>query len=383
MTTIEDQLSPGRVIRGKYRIERCLGAGGMGMVLEAFHVQLDRRVAIKVLHASLREHSELTMRFMREGQAAARIEGPHVAKVLDVDQLDDGTPFLVMEMLEGSDLSTVRKSGVPLSVSDAVDYVLQASQAIDEAHSQGIIHRDLKPANLFLAKKRDGDLIVKVLDFGISKLSTGLNGSEPSMTRTSLVMGSAEYMSPEQMLSTRDVDARTDIWALGAVLYELLTARPPFLGENMTQVCAMVMSQPIISPRMFRPELPENLEKVILTCLQKDRGERYPDVKGFARALLLCLADLENEVPATTPLAQQPGLPSPITRSSHPFPMGPATEALPVRVSSLPPLLNRPAAAPLDRQTAVSGLDTGQRIGLDTNVPVASSAPIQGWTSGS
>ncbi|MBI4954638.1 MAG: protein kinase [Myxococcales bacterium] len=349
MTT---ELQPGTVLREKYRVERVLGKGGMGVVLEARHVELDRRVAIKVLHAELRAHAELVERFLREGRAASKIEGEHVARVLDVDRLPDGTPFIVMEYLEGHDLSSVRRARQPLPVAEAVSYVLQACEAIAQAHRAGIIHRDLKPANLFLTELHDGTSKIKVLDFGISKTLGPLDGSEPSMTRTTLVMGSVEYMSPEQMLSTRDVDLRTDIWALGAVLFELVTAQVPFPGETMTQVCALVMSRPAPSPRTLRPDLPERLEQVILRCLDKVRERRFASIAELASALEACLpGPAASLLPVTSwepdgAWRQESGSPPPPHRTAAP----PDGAALP-RPPAAP---DRPVSAPAPLTAAVA-----------------------------
>jgi len=371
MTT---ELEPGSLLRGKYRVVRLLGQGGMGRVIEAQHLDLDRRVAVKVLHPELRSNSDLVDRFLREGRAAAKIEGEHVARVLDVDRLDDGTPFLVMEFLEGHDLSVVRRSRSPLPIADAIEYVLQACTAIKEAHERGIIHRDIKPANLFLTRSRLGAPCVKVLDFGISKVSGPLDGSEPSLTKTSLVMGSAEFMSPEQMLSTRNVDVRTDIWALGVVLYELLTALPPFVGENMTQVCAMVMSQSPPTPRSLRPEISELLECVVLRCLEKDRTARFPTVAALVSALVLARAASPERAPhaaAPTPRMSPSGAPlSPFLPGSDSV-AGPATAILPEtdpQVRALADSARQMAAQSEQHQrhspTALSG--------SLTNVPVSS-----------
>jgi len=293
---------------------------------------------------------------------------------LDVDRLDDGTPFLVMEFLEGHDLSAVRRSRSPLPIADAIEYVLQACTAIKEAHERGIIHRDIKPANLFLTRSRLGAPCVKVLDFGISKVSGPLDGSEPSLTKTSLVMGSAEFMSPEQMLSTRNVDVRTDIWALGVVLYELLTALPPFVGENMTQVCAMVMSQSPPTPRSLRPEVSELLECVVLRCLEKDRTARFSTVSALVSALVAARAASSVEAPQTA--APTPRM-SPSGRPPSPFlpasdsDAGPATAILPETDPELRALAAsaRQMAAQSEQQqrnspTALSG--------SSTNVPVSS-----------
>jgi serine/threonine-protein kinase len=275
----------GDVIRQKYRVDHVLGEGGMGVVVAAWHLRLEQHVAIKFLRPAMLAHPQVVERFLREARAASKIESDHVARVLDVDTLDDGTPFMVMEHLDGSDLSHVRREGAPLPVDEAVRYVLEACEAIAEAHGAGIVHRDLKPANLFLARRRDGRTRIKVLDFGISKLQSRPGASDVGMTHESQVMGSIEYMSPEQMLSSRDVDARTDIWAIGVVLYELCTGRVPFPGNTLTEVCALVMSRQPPPPSLYRPDLPPALEAVILRCLVKDRGQRLETIGALVEAL--------------------------------------------------------------------------------------------------
>ncbi|MGC4092807.1 MAG: serine/threonine-protein kinase [Polyangiaceae bacterium] len=255
------QVKPGEVIAGKYRIERVLGEGGMGVVVEALHVQLDERVAIKFLLPQALGNEEAMARFAREARAAVKIKSEHVARVSDVGVLESGAPYMVMELLQGQDLAALVHGSGPLPIGDAVDFLLQASEAIAEAHALGIVHRDLKPANLFMTCRADGSPCVKVLDFGISKVTTaGGSGSDLGMTRTHAIMGSPLYMSPEQMASTRNVDARADIWALGTILYELLTGRVPFQADTMPQLCGMILQEAVPPPRNLRPDLPPGLE---------------------------------------------------------------------------------------------------------------------------
>ena len=295
---METALTPGSVIKGKYRVEHVLGAGGMGTVVAAVHLDLREHVALKFLLPEFAQNSEIVERFLREARAALKIKGEHVARVMDIDRLDDGTPFLVMEFLAGHDLSSVRSSGRPLPLAEAVTYVAQAAEAIAEAHKLGIVHRDLKPANLFLTRRSDGFPCVKVLDFGISKV--GIEG-EVGVTKTSTVMGTAEYMSPEQMRSARDVDGRADIWALGVILYELTTARMPFPGETITEVCARVFTEVPSPPSSLRSEVPPALEAVILRCLERDRGRRYQTANELIadlRALAMNAAAVGHLAPA-------------------------------------------------------------------------------------
>ena len=277
-------MAPGDIIKGKYLVERVLGEGGMGVVLAARHLALGQRVAIKILRPSLYVAPEVVARFAREARAASTIESDHVARVTDVDTLDDGRPFMVMELLEGHDLSVVRDSGRGLPVPVAVGYVLEACEAIGEAHRREIVHRDIKPANLFLATKGDGRARIKVLDFGISKVG-GAETASPRVTNAGVLLGSAEYMSPEQMMAARDVDARADIWALGVTLYELCTARLPFAGAGVPQVCALVLSSEPEPPSALVPGIPRGFDRVILRCLAKDRSKRYGSIAELARAL--------------------------------------------------------------------------------------------------
>ncbi len=282
MTPVQE----GQVLAGKYRIERILGVGGMGVVVSALHIQLDERVALKFLLPEALANAEAVARFAREARAAVKIKSMHVARVSDVGTLETGAPYMVMEFLQGQDLSAVIRDRGALPYADAVDLVLQACEALSEAHALGIVHRDLKPANLFLISAADGSPCIKVLDFGISKIiSADSSGHDYGMTKTHAIIGSPLYMSPEQMQSSRDVDGRSDIWAIGTILFELLAARPPFLAETMPQLCAAILQGPAPSPRQFRPDLPPGLEAAILRCLEKDRTRRFANVGELAAAL--------------------------------------------------------------------------------------------------
>jgi serine/threonine protein kinase len=323
--------SPGEVVAGKYRIERVLGRGGMGVVLAARHIHLEERVAIKLMLAEASVSPEAVARFVREARAAARLESAHVAKVSDVGTLNDGRPYMVMEYLDGQDLSQVLASAGPLPVQDAIDYVLQAAEAIAEAHSLGIIHRDLKPSNLFLTRRRDRTPLVKVLDFGISKVRSS-SPTENAMTRTSAMMGSPLYMSPEQMTSVRDVDGRSDIWALGVILFELLTGSPPFLGDTLPQVCGLVLQAADPPASSLRGGLPPELDAFIHRCLAKNPSDRFQNVAELAVALegmagrhgrasverILLLSGGAEPAPANSAPVTRPSLAgsAPVTRPS-------------------------------------------------------------------
>jgi serine/threonine-protein kinase len=278
----------GQLVAGKYRIDRILGAGGMGVVVAAHHLDLDERVAIKFLLPNVLDHVDAVARFAREARAAVKIKSEHVARVTDVGRLENGSPYMVMEYLEGADLAALLREKGPLPCEQAIEFVLQACEAIAEAHALGIVHRDLKPSNLFVIRRPDGAFSVKVLDFGISKI-TNLGGSPhtATLTQTAGLMGSPFYMSPEQMESSRSVDSRCDLWALGVILYELITGTPPFVADTLPElVLRVVNGGPPAALSNRRGDAPDGLEAVILRCLEKDRTRRYESVGELARALL-------------------------------------------------------------------------------------------------
>jgi len=278
----------GELLAGKYRIERLLGEGGMGYVVAAVHEQLQQRVAVKFLAAGYAENSDAAARFLREARAAVRIQSEHVARVLDVGELEDGAPYMVMEFLSGCDLARELFTRGGFEIATAVDYVLQACEAVAEAHSIGVIHRDLKPANLFLTRRPDGSPFVKVLDFGISKAITPESGGpadSPSLTAAQALLGSPAYMSPEQARKPKSVDGRSDIWAFGVILYEFLAGAPPFVGDTPLSVLTAAVAEPTPSLRAVRPDVPPELEAVIEKCLEKKPQNRYQSVAEFAQAL--------------------------------------------------------------------------------------------------
>ncbi|XXX74216.1 protein kinase [Sorangium sp. So ce134] len=277
---------PGDVLAGKYRIERVLGAGGMGVVLAAWHLVLERRVAVKFLLPEAAALPDSGARFLREARAAAALDGQHIARVLDVGTLDSGAAYMVLEYLTGDDLGHVLQTRGPLPLAEAADYLLQACEAIAEAHARGIIHRDLKPKNLFLTRRPDGTPLLKVLDFGLSKfIATGDSVKEASLTATGLIMGSIHYMSPEQIRSLKFADVRTDIWALGVILYRMLTGRHPFEGDSVTAVTAAIMMDTPTSVAALRPDVPQAVATLVSRCLVKDPNARVQSVTAIARVL--------------------------------------------------------------------------------------------------
>jgi serine/threonine-protein kinase len=275
----------GDVIAEKYRVERILGVGGMGVVFAVTHLQLGEPYAIKCLLPRAAADPEAIERFMREARAAVRIKSEHIARVSDVGQLANGSPYILMEYLTGRDLSDVLRERGSLSIHDAVEYVLQACTGIAEAHALGIVHRDLKPSNLFLTQRLDGASLVKVLDFGISKATADSAPHKPSLTQTASVFGSPAYMSPEQIRSAKNVDFRTDVWALGVILYELLAGQTPFVAETSGGLLSAIAADEPPRMRERRPDVSEELEAVVSRCLEKKVQNRFQSVSAMASAL--------------------------------------------------------------------------------------------------
>lgn len=277
----DESVRVGTVLAGKYRVDGLLGSGGMGIVVSAIHMQLGQKVALKFLQRRAAQDRGMIERFLREAKAAVRLRSEHVARVLDVGTFESGAPFIVMEFLDGIDLSRFLRDRGQLPVSEAVDFVVQACEAIAEAHAAGIVHRDIKPANLFLTTKADGSPLVKVLDFGISKFDVPGGNA----TTADVAMGSPRYMSPEQMQSARDVDVRADVWALGIVLYELLAGRPPFDADSFVALCTMVATATPPPLSTWRSDVPPELEAAIVAALQKKSEHRTATVADFAESL--------------------------------------------------------------------------------------------------
>jgi len=287
---------PGSVLAARYRLISLLGTGGMAAVLMAEQVEGGERVAIKFLHPAVAAHAESHQRFLREARISSLIQCDHVVRTLDAGTTPAGLSYLVMEYLEGEDLSARVSREGPLPVALAVDCVLQAAEALALAHAAGIVHRDIKPSNLWLSRRADGAPFLKVLDFGISKLAAQAS-TDPSLTETASVFGSPTYMPPEQIRSAKRVDARADIWSLGVVLHELLTRRLPFEGDNVGGILASITADAPMNVRAIREDIPVAVEDVVLACLEKDPARRISlaelsvELRPFASATGAASAD--------------------------------------------------------------------------------------------
>ena len=335
-------LTTGSVIGGRFRIDEVLGAGGMGIVVAATHLELGSRVAIKFMRDEQLAGAGAVAaeRFIREARAVVKLRTEHVCRVFDVARLDSGAPYIVMELLAGVDLArTIAQRPLPATI--AVEYVMQAAVALAEAHAQGIVHRDLKPANLFVTRRRDGGPLVKVLDFGIAK---ALTESDSRLTQTRAMLGSPGYMSPEQLDSPRDVDGRTDIWALGVTLYQLLSGRLPFWGRNQTEIAVKIAAE---SPPPL--EVDPQLAAVVMRCLEKSCDDRYQDVAALAaelrpfggpraRRIVAAIAQATRE-PAAPPAELTP-------QSLHVVPAGPTAVTLATGIGTAASVAASVAAGP-------------------------------------
>ncbi|MEM9490299.1 MAG: serine/threonine-protein kinase, partial [Myxococcota bacterium] len=273
-------IEPGTVLLGKYRLERQLGQGGMGIVALATHLHLNQPVAIKFLLPEFASTTQVVERFRREAEAAFKLRSEHVCRIYDVGTLESGAPFMVMEFMDGCDLGELLAKQGPPTPSLTVDFILQACEALAEAHSLGIIHRDIKPSNFFLTHRSDGSPLVKLLDFGISKAPVA---ASQELTQTQNLLGTPAYMSPEQMRSSKEVDPRSDIWSLGIVLYQLMCGHRPFQAQAYSELCLQVAIDPV--PPLPPGLLPPGLDVVVMRCLEKDPAQRFQNVGELAAAL--------------------------------------------------------------------------------------------------
>lgn len=345
-------MQEGDLIDGKYELLQLLGEGGMGAVYGAYHRLLGRKVALKFMLPEHVEKREYAARFLREAQAAAAIGSEHIIDVTDVGETQDGCPYLVMEYLEGEDLDKILGREGSLAPTRAVGLVLQACRALAAAHERGIVHRDLKPENLFRTFRDDGSEWIKVLDFGIAKVHDSFGDASTRLTATGTMLGTPMYMAPEQACGAKHIDERADIYALGSILYELLTGRPPFDGETYNEIIVKIATQDPLPPTALRPKLDPDLEAVIMTAIAKDPDERFGTVLELARALL----PFGNSTGMTFPLqAVEPREKEAVVSAVSPTALSPAPQLSPggdadknVSGTAETVVVNEPKQAPED-----------------------------------
>jgi serine/threonine protein kinase len=321
LVDLDPPLPIGTIIADRYEVTGFLGRGGMGFVVAARHRELGERVAIKFLHRSV---AALAERFFREARAAAGIESDHVVRIYDAGRLPGGQPYIVMEHLRGEDLAARLETTGAMPPETVVTILLDICLALAEAHAAGIVHRDLKPENIFLARRRSGEEMVKLLDFGIAKVPDA-----GSITETAYLLGTPAYMSPEQLLGSRDVDQRSDIWSLGIILYELLTDELPFDGDSLVHLAILIREKPTPRVRARREEVPEELDAVIARCLAKERADRYADVGELAEALTPFLpAQMVSSVPRIRRIVnERPRLSATLVSTMAPEPSEPISRS--------------------------------------------------------
>jgi serine/threonine protein kinase len=346
----------GQIFLGKYRVEEILGQGGMGIVARCTHLALNEQVAVKMLRHDVLMDQDATSRFMREAQAAVKLRSEYVARVSDVGVFENGVPYMVMEYLDGHDLGALIDEQGHVAVQWASDLMLQACEALSEAHSIGIVHRDVKPTNLFVTWRPDGTSLIKVLDFGISKSPMG---TDMQLTQTQSLLGTPAYMSPEQMRSARLVDARSDIWSLGTVMYELLEGHRPFEAESFSEMCVKVA----VDPPAPMQNTPPALQQVVMRCLAKSPEQRYANMAELGRDLVPFARDPHAAQMMVERMTRMLGRASPPVWDIPPGHLSartplPRDVSTPIRAATPLPSVEQPAAMPVLRKKR-SGLVIG------------------------
>ncbi|MEZ4226615.1 MAG: serine/threonine-protein kinase [Polyangiaceae bacterium] len=279
----------GQTIAGKYRVERVLGRGGMGAVYAATHISFNKRVALKFLDREAARDEDSVARFHREAEAASAVESAHIVQIFDSGN-HEGQPYLVMEHLSGEDLRTRLKRDGRVPVADAAHIAAQVLRALARAHAAGIVHRDLKPDNVYLCRRDDDPMFVKIVDFGISKIARQ-SATNNTLTRRGTVLGTAFYMSPEQAQAFKDIDGRSDLFSLGTILFEALAGKPPHTGEAYEAILINICTKDAPELRSVAPDVPETLSAVIAKALRRDRNERYQTATEFYEALANALPE--------------------------------------------------------------------------------------------
>jgi serine/threonine protein kinase len=277
----------GRTIAGRYKVTKLIGLGGMGAVYEGEHLGIGKKVALKFVDREFAQTEQVASRFAREARAASAIESDHIVQVFDAG-MDEDRPYIVMELLRGEDLGRMLRRTNTIPIAEALSIVAQVLRGLADAHEAGIVHRDLKPDNVFLTERRS-EAFVKIVDFGISKIERTSSGTTPlALTQKGTVLGTPLYMSPEQAQAAPDLDGRTDLYSVGAILFESIAGRPPHVGETYEQIIVSICMTDAPDLRKFDPEVPEAVARFVRRALSRDRAKRF----SSARQMLVALAEI-------------------------------------------------------------------------------------------
>jgi serine/threonine-protein kinase len=329
LPSADDELSPGTLIAGRYEVIRKIGCGGMGVVYECSHAFLGRSVALKVVRRGTGKDARIVERLFREARLVAQVQSPNVVQVLDCGCLPDGTPYVVMELIQGRDLFDVLREDGPLTSERVIELGLQACAGLAQAHRHGIVHRDLKPENLVVSVTSENSECLKIIDFGISKQLAA--PGEPRVTDPKNSVGSPQYMSPEQIAAPERVDARTDLWSLGVVMHELLTGSPPFSGAGPYEVCLSVLVSPAPNASSLKSSVPRALAAVLLRCLEKNPDKRFSSARELGQALLAVRAQLATPIDAEGCCSEAAVSSTPIAALAHVTPTAFASDSVPTQ----------------------------------------------------
>jgi serine/threonine-protein kinase len=310
---------PGALLAGKYRLEKIIGHGGMGSVWAATHVGIEQRVAIKIVSPQYARQPDIRRRFDVEAKASVRLKSRYVVQVFDNGELDDGTPYLVMELLEGESLAARLKHLGPVPVADAARILVHVGKALHKAHELGIVHRDIKPENVFLSRSTDDDgYIAKVLDFGIAKMATT---GEGSTTRTGSLLGTPMYMSPEQARGLKTVDRRTDVYSLGLVTYAMLTGRPAVMGDSYGDIILKICTQPLPPITAAAPWVPKPVDEWLFRACAKEPGDRFASANELVDAFCVAANVQGGTAGAAGPIGVPPVWSQPSSQQTRQPPM--------------------------------------------------------------
>ncbi|MFH1437850.1 MAG: protein kinase [Pseudomonadota bacterium] len=272
-------------LENRYRVNRIIGEGGMGVIYECEHISIGKKLAVKFLNTASGTSSDSYKRFQREARATASIAHKNIVDIIDLGETQDGIPYIIMEYLQGEDLGVHLTTHRKLALAEARDILEQVLEALSAVHSSGVVHRDLKPENIFLARQSGGSQIVKILDFGISRLTGGDELKKTRLTKAGFVYGTPSYLSPEQARGRANTDHRADLWSSGTIFYEMITGHLPFAGENYGKLLTNILTQPPTDPRNFMPGLPDSVVEFIETSLEKDPNKRFQSAQEMIRDL--------------------------------------------------------------------------------------------------